>query len=125
MTDTNLPETVLFPFGFGDTPVTPDKDVMGTKGANLAEMANAGLPVPPGFVLSVQLGAHIAGGEDTIDPQINAQVRAAIGQLETEMGRPFGKGATPLLLSVRSGATVSMPGMMDTVLNLGLNSQNV
>ena len=125
MTDTNLPETVLFPFGFGDTPVTPDKDVMGTKGANLAEMANAGLPVPPGFVLSVQLGAHIAGGEDTIDPQISDQVRAAIGQLETEMGRPFGEGANPLLLSVRSGATVSMPGMMDTVLNLGLNSQNV
>lgn len=125
MTENNMPDTVLFPFGFGQTVSVPDKDAMGTKGANLAEMANAELPVPPGFVLSAQLGAQIAGGAESIGDTVNTQVRAAIVELEGRMGRQFGQGASPLLLSVRSGAALSMPGMMDTVLNLGLTSENV
>ena len=125
MTNRHMHDTVLFPFGFGGDTITPDKDLMGTKGANLAEMANIGLPVPPGFVLNVQLGQHIAGGEAALDVSVSDEVRAAIGLLESHMDRQFGTGPNPLLLSIRSGAAISMPGMMDTVLNLGLNSDTV
>ncbi|MEP0943642.1 MAG: pyruvate, phosphate dikinase [Rhizobiaceae bacterium] len=125
MTDQNMPDPVLFAFGFGDAAVVPDKDLMGTKGANLAEMTNIGLPVPAGFVLNAQLGQRVAAGADDLDATISQQVRAAVTRLQNLMDRQFGAGPNPLLLSVRSGAAVSMPGMMDTVLNLGLNSETV
>ncbi len=98
---------------------------MGIKGANLAEMAQLNMPVPPGFVVSVALGKNIASGDNTLAPSEREAVRNAILLIEKEMGRSFGGENKPLLVSVRSGASVSMPGMMDTVLNLGLNSKTV
>lgn len=107
----------------GDDPA--DKMLLGGKGANLAEMARAGLPVPPGFTLTTA-ACHAyrqAGGRLT--DEMLEQVSAAIAWLERETGKGFGDPANPLLVSVRSGAPISMPGMMDTVLNLGLNEDTV
>jgi pyruvate,orthophosphate dikinase len=96
------------------------KDVLGGKGANLAEMTNLGLPVPPGFTISTgQCVAYLEHGE--LAPGLRAEVEAAVARTEEAMGSRFGDADRPLLLSVRSGAKISMPGMMDTILNLGLN----
>ncbi|WP_395691456.1 pyruvate, phosphate dikinase [Nocardioides sp.] len=100
------------------------KDLLGGKGANLAEMTNLGLPVPPGFTISTDAcRAFLAAGTepDGLEEEVDAQLRA----LEARMGRRLGDAADPLLVSVRSGAKFSMPGMMETVLNVGLNDESV
>jgi pyruvate,orthophosphate dikinase len=97
------------------------KDLLGGKGAGLAEMTNAGLPVPPGFTITTEAcNAYYAAGERFPDGMWN-QVLTALKQIESATGKEFGSSSNPLLVSVRSGAKFSMPGMMDTVLNLGLN----
>ncbi len=95
------------------------KMLLGGKGANLAEMADLGLPVPPGFTLTTEAcGEYYKIGKEKLFAAISGQVDKALEQLEKDTGKTFGKGPNPLLLSVRSGAAVSMHGMMDTVLNL-------
>ncbi|HUF83288.1 MAG TPA: pyruvate, phosphate dikinase [Acidimicrobiia bacterium] len=101
------------------------KYLLGGKGANLAEMTNLGLPVPPGFTITTEAcNAYMAGG-DTLPDGLMDEVAAALTALEEKMGKRLGDEADPLLVSVRSGAPFSMPGMMDTVLNLGLNDASV
>ncbi len=98
------------------------KDLLGGKGANLAEMAELGLPVPPGFTITTEAcDQYYRIGREKLFAAIHDQVEAALTKLEATTGKTFGKGPNPLLVSVRSGAAASMPGMMDTVLNLGLN----
>jgi len=97
------------------------KNLLGGKGANLAEMANLGLPVPPGFTITTELCTYFYANGRSYPPELTAQVNAAIARLEQAMDAKFGDPVNPLLVSVRSGARASMPGMMDTVLNLGLN----
>jgi pyruvate,orthophosphate dikinase len=102
-----------------------DKTLLGGKGANLAEMASIGLPVPPGFTIATPMCAiYYANGERFPD-EVRAEVAAGIAHIEQTTGKVFGDSVDPLLVSVRSGARVSMPGMMDTVLNLGLNDATV
>src|SRR5271165_3874 len=101
------------------------KNLLGGKGANLHEMASLGLPVPPGFTLTTEVCTYFYANGKTYPPDLAAQVDAAIAEVERQTGRVFGDAANPLLLSVRSGARASMPGMMDTVLNLGLNDASV
>src|SRR3954453_22944888 len=99
------------------------KDVLGGKGAGLAEMTNAGLPVPPGFTIQTEAcREYMRGG---LSPQIDKEMLAALERLEKLQGQKLGAGENPLLVSVRSGAKFSMPGMMDTILNPGLNDQAV
>ncbi|UCG41801.1 MAG: pyruvate, phosphate dikinase [candidate division WOR-3 bacterium] len=100
------------------------KDILGGKGANLAEMTNIGLPVPAGFTISTAVSVHYMR-HGKLPEKLKADVEKGLQHIERIMGRKFGDPADPLLLSVRSGAKVSMPGMMDTVLNLGLNDQTV
>ena len=101
------------------------KALLGGKGANLAEMASLGLPVPPGFTISTEVCTAYYAGNRSFPPGLETQVTAALAQVEALAGGVFGEAANPLLVSVRSGARASMPGMMDTVLNLGLNDQTV
>ena len=97
------------------------RDLLGGKGAGLAEMTNAGLPVPPGFTITTEAcNDYFAAGEKLPDGLWD-DVLAAVKEVEQETGKGFGNAANPLLVCVRSGAKFSMPGMMDTVLNLGLN----
>ncbi len=99
------------------------KDVLGGKGAGLAEMTNAGLPVPPGFTIQTEACREYMRGK--LSPQIETEMLDALEHLEKMQGQKLGAGENPLLVSVRSGAKFSMPGMMDTILNLGLNDQAV
>ncbi|MCM2255718.1 MAG: pyruvate, phosphate dikinase [Vicinamibacteria bacterium] len=101
------------------------KDTLGGKGAGLAEMTNAGLPVPPGFTISTQACNLFQERGGSLTPEIEAEIVAALERLEALMGKQLGDAADPLLVSVRSGAKFSMPGMMDTILNLGLNDASV
>jgi pyruvate, orthophosphate dikinase len=101
------------------------KNLLGGKGANLAEMSKIGLPVPPGFVLSTEVCTWFYQNKNSYPAEVEAQVDAGLRQVEKEIGVIFGDVKKPLLLSVRSGARVSMPGMMDTILNIGLNDQTV
>jgi pyruvate, orthophosphate dikinase len=118
----------VYTFGGGanhSDPRTRDKTIVGGKGANLAEMAGIGLPVPPGFTITTEeCVRYLAEGAD-FSPELRAEVAQALAHIEAAVGKKFGDPADPLLVSVRSGARVSMPGMMDTVLNLGLNDQTV
>jgi pyruvate,orthophosphate dikinase len=101
-----------------------DKDLLGGKGAGLARMTSLGLPVPPGFTITTEVCREtMAAGE--VPPELWPDVDAAVARLEEATGRTFGGGPVPVLLSVRSGAKFSMPGMMDTVLNLGINDEVV
>src|SRR5882672_8684386 len=101
------------------------KDILGGKGAGLAEMCRAGLPVPPGFTVSTEVcNIYFENGNKTPD-EVEDQTSAALAKLEKEIGRKLGDTSDPLLLSVRSGAKFSMPGMIDTILNLGLNDETV
>ncbi|MBB3311267.1 pyruvate,orthophosphate dikinase [Rhizobium sp. BK196] len=102
-----------------------DKEILGGKGANLAEMCSLGLPVPPGLTIVSEACTTYYKNGRKIDPDLKKQVLAGIAGIEEITDRRFGAGNRPLLLSVRSGARVSMPGMMDTVLNLGLNDETV
>ena len=108
------------PEGKGDM-----KDLLGGKGANLAEMARLGLNVPPGFTISTEAYVYYFKNKNTLHAELWNQVLTYLKKLEKRMERKFGDPANPLLVSVRSGAAVSMPGMMDTVLNLGLNEDTV
>ncbi len=101
------------------------RDLLGGKGANLAEMCLLGLPVPPGFTITTEMCTYFYSNGNTYPDTLKAQIKTAIEAIEKEMNCRFGDETNPLLLSVRSGARVSMPGMMDTVLNLGLNDKTV
>ena len=96
-------------------------NLLGGKGANLAEMSGIGLPVPPGFTISTEVCKHFYDHEKTYPSELGQQINSAISYIEAETGRAFADSKNPLIVSVRSGARASMPGMMDTVLNLGLN----
>ncbi|MGY6636611.1 MAG: pyruvate, phosphate dikinase [Erythrobacter sp.] len=122
----------VYPFGVqsqgaGVEPRQKDKTVTGGKGANLAEMASIGLPVPPGFTITTEECVQYLAGNAEFSDALKAAVADALAQVEATVGKKFGDTgwAGPLLVSVRSGARVSMPGMMDTVLNLGLNDATV
>jgi pyruvate,orthophosphate dikinase len=101
------------------------KNLLGGKGANLAEMSSLGLPVPPGFTITTEACTHFYANGRTYPAELEAEVEAGLKKVEELTGKRFGDAANPLLVSVRSGARASMPGMMDTVLNLGLNDQTV
>ena len=101
------------------------RDLLGGKGANLAEMASIGLPVPPGFTISTEVCGYYYDNGKTYPASLSKSVLKAIKQIETQLGKSFGGRSNPLLVSVRSGARDSMPGMMDTILNLGLNDVTV
>ena len=102
------------------------KNLLGGKGANLAEMCRLGIVVPPGFTITTEACTeYTKKGKDTVLNLIKAEVEAGVALLEKEMGKTFGNDDDPLLLSVRSGARASMPGMMDTILNLGINDRAV
>jgi pyruvate,orthophosphate dikinase len=116
----------VYSFGAGHKEGGADmKDLLGGKGANLAEMASIGLPVPPGFTLTTEVCTAFYKNNNAYPRELKGQVRAALALVEKAMELRFGDAARPLLVSVRSGARVSMPGMMDTVLNLGLNDATV
>jgi pyruvate,orthophosphate dikinase len=101
------------------------KNLLGGKGANLAEMSALGLPVPPGFTITTECCTHYYASNRTYPSDLKDQVATGLARVEELTGKTFGDPANPLLVSVRSGARASMPGMMDTVLNLGLNDQTV
>src|SRR5438105_4454310 len=101
------------------------KPLLGGKGANLAEMTRIGLPVPPGFTITTDVCSYFYAHNRRYPPQLKAEVEAALAKVEKSVGKKFGDKERPLLVSVRSGARDSMPGMMDTILNLGMNDQVV
>ena len=116
----------IYTFGNGKAEGSADmRDLLGGKGANLAEMAGLGLPVPPGFTITTEVCNYFSENEKTYPQELGPMVETAMSYLESMMGAKFGDPENPLLVSVRSGARASMPGMMDTVLNLGLNSVTV
>ncbi|MFN3447572.1 MAG: pyruvate, phosphate dikinase, partial [Roseococcus sp.] len=116
----------VYSFGAGHNEGRADmRNLLGGKGANLAEMASIGLPVPPGFTITTEVCTHYYANGNQYPPDLAAQVKAALARVEQAVGLKFGDTEKPLLVSVRSGARVSMPGMMDTVLNLGLNDATV
>jgi pyruvate,orthophosphate dikinase len=117
-----------FVYYFGDGAADGDgkmKPLLGGKGANLAEMTRLGLPVPPGFTISTEICAYFYDNQKTYPEGLSDQVESALAQIEKSVGKKLGDRTNPLLLSVRSGARDSMPGMMDTILNLGMNDQVV
>lgn len=119
-------ETIMakqYVFFFGDSKAdgnASQKNLLGGKGANLAEMVNLGIPVPPGFTISTEVCTHFYDNEQSYPESLAAEIDTNISKLEKTSGKKFGDAKDPLLVSVRSGAPISMPGMMDTVLNLGL-----
>jgi pyruvate,orthophosphate dikinase len=114
----------VYAFGGGDSEGEASmRDLLGGKGANLAEMAKLGLPVPPGFTITTEVCNVFYGNGRNYPDSLNAEVEAALASLESVSGKVLGDPANPLLVSVRSGSRASMPGMMDTVLNLGLNDE--
>ncbi len=118
--------TTQYVYFFGDGKADGNgrmKDVLGGKGAGLAEMTNAGLPVPPGFTIQTEACREYMRGK--VSPEIDVEMHEALARLEKLQGQKLGTGENPLLVSVRSGAKFSMPGMMDTILNLGLNDKAV
>ena len=115
-------------YGFGGGSADGDasmKNLLGGKGANLAEMSSLGLPVPPGFTITTEACVHYYAHGQSYPADLADQVKAGLARVEAGVGKTFGDPANPLLVSVRSGARASMPGMMDTVLNLGLNDATV
>ena len=118
----------IWVYNFSKTPKKEKaglKNLLGGKGANLAEMIKIGLPVPPGFTISTEACNEFYKRNKKNPASLDRQVKSAIQQVEKKIGKKFGDKKNPLLVSVRSGARVSMPGMMDTVLNLGLNDETV
>ena len=116
----------VYGFGAGSAEGRAEmRNLLGGKGANLAEMSNLSLPVPPGFTITTEVCTHFYSNERSYPKDLEPQVAAALAALEKRIGAKFGDAADPLLVSVRSGARASMPGMMDTVLNLGLNDRSV
>src|SRR5258707_11063681 len=124
----NAPAKSKWVFGFGSGKAEGRADMrslLGGKGVGLAEMANLGLPVPPGFTIPTAVCTHYYENGNAYPKNLQEQVRAALAQVGRITGKTFGDGDNPLLVSVRSGGRASMPGMMDTVLNLGLNDETV
>ncbi len=116
----------IYTFGDGNAEGRADmKELLGGKGANLAEMCSLGLPVPPGFTITTEVCTAYYDNEKQYPGELQGQLDEALGQVEKIVGAEFNSTENPLLLSVRSGARASMPGMMDTVLNLGLNDETV
>src|SRR5271169_5708561 len=116
----------VFTFGDGKAEGKADlRDLLGGKGANLAEMANLGLPVPPGFTIPTSVCTYFYAHDKTYPKELKGQLEKALDHIGRLTGKAFGDANNPLLVSVRSGARASMPGMMDTVLNLGLNDRTV
>ncbi len=116
----------VYTFGGGKAEGTAAmRNLLGGKGANLAEMANLGLPVPPGFTITTEVCTHYYANQRSYPAGLEREVDAALAAVGKLAGRKFGDAKNPLLVSVRSGGRASMPGMMDTVLNLGLNDQTV
>src|SRR5690348_15217378 len=116
----------VYPFGGGKAEGRSDmRNLLGGKGAGLAEMANLGLPVPPGFTITTEVCTHFYANGRSYPDELEAEVAAALAAVEKTIGAQLGDPKNPLLVSVRSGARASMPGMMDTVLNLGLNDATV
>ena len=113
---------MVYRFSEGDASMG---DLLGGKGSNLCEMTRMGLPVPPGFVITTQVCRDYLAGDYTLPEGLAATVRERVGELEEAIGHEFGSATNPLLVSVRSGARISMPGMMDTILNLGINDEIV
>ena len=110
---------------FSDPPATQIKELLGGKGAGLAEMTRLGIPVPPGLTITTEACRAVYAGGGQWPSSLRAEVLAALAVVEQALGARFGDTTQPLLLSVRSGARVSMPGMMDTILNVGLNDATV
>jgi pyruvate,orthophosphate dikinase len=120
-----VPKYVYF-FGSGKAEGKAEmKNLLGGKGANLAEMVNIGLPVPPGFTITTEVCTAYYQNKQKYPKSLEKEVRTALTKVEKAMGAKFGDAKNPLLVSIRSGARASMPGMMDTILNLGLNDQTV
>src|SRR5688572_27609893 len=116
----------VYLFGDGKADGTADmKNLLGGKGANLAEMANLGLPVPPGFTITTEVCTYFYANGESYPKELTGEVDTALAQVGKVTGKTFGDKVNPLLVSVRSGARASMPGMMDTMLNLGLNDETV
>ena len=116
----------IYEFGDGKAEGSADmRDLLGGKGANLAEMSSLDLPVPPGFTITTEVCTHFTEHGNAYPDDIESGVTKALAKIEKTLGRTFGSPDKPLLVSVRSGARASMPGMMDTVLNLGLNDTTV
>ena len=125
-TDTLTKSRWVYSFGGGSADGDASmKNLLGGKGANLAEMSSLGLPVPPGFTITTEACVHYYSNDKQYPAELKEQVVAGLAVVETITGKKFGDTANPLLVSVRSGARASMPGMMDTVLNLGLNDETV
>ena len=101
------------------------RNLLGGKGANLAEMTNLGLPVPPGLTITTETCMEYINNGNKMPEGVMDEVREALKSVEVQTGKKFGDAENPLLVSVRSGARVSMPGMMETILNLGLNDETV
>jgi len=123
---TNLPQKFVYFFSANSTDGDAKlKNLLGGKGANLAEMTSLGLPVPPGFTISTEICTAFYEAGEKLPEEVTSVVLENLKRVETELGKKFGDNKNPLLVSVRSGARVSMPGMMDTILNLGLNDETV
>src|SRR5204863_2256077 len=118
--DQNHKWVYLFAEGSGDA-----KNLLGGKGAGLCEMTRAGLPVPPGLIVTTEACNAFYDNDKSFPEGMWEQVKEGLKEIETKVGKRFGEAKNPLLVSVRSGAAFSMPGMMDTVLNLGLNEVTV
>ena len=101
------------------------KNLLGGKGANLAEMTNLGIPVPAGFTITTEVCTYYYQNAQSFPQDLDKQIKSSIKKVEQAMGKKFGDEKDPLLLSVRSGARMSMPGMMETVLNIGLTSKTM
>ena len=117
-----MPEKFVYMFSEGNASM---RNLLGGKGANLAEMTNIGLPIPQGFTVTTEACTFYNSNGKKLSQAITDQIFNALSQLENITGKKFGDLENPLLVSVRSGARASMPGMMDTVLNLGLNDKTV
>jgi pyruvate,orthophosphate dikinase len=118
--------TYVYSFGEGRTDGNAQmKELLGGKGANLAEMINLGIPVPPGFTISTEVCRYYYEHNKTYPPELEREVEDALSHVEKIMRAGFGDPENPLLVSIRSGAAISMPGMMDTILNLGLNDETI
>ncbi len=122
------PKKIRYVYYFGDGKADGNgsmKPLLGGKGANLHEMTRIGLPVPPGFTITTEVCTYFYDNKKQYPPELEAQVASALGKIEKSVSKKLGDRANPLLLSVRSGARDSMPGMMDTILNLGMNDEVV
>lgn len=121
-----IPQKFVYFFAAGEAEGNAGmKNILGGKGANLAEMTSLGIPVPPGFTISTEICAHFYEAGGKLPEWVRPAVTTAMAKVEAKIGKKFGDVNNPLLVSVRSGARASMPGMMDTILNLGLNDQTV